>query len=69
MDLDQIRTAKHELEQQAGDILGKLIKEFEQTTTMTVQDLGVSIDTMGSTTRDLQRHYAPPTVRVTLEGI
>lgn len=69
MDLDQIRTAKHELEQQAGDILGKLIKDFEEQTTMTVQDVGVSIDSLGSTTRDLQRHYAPPTVRITLEGI
>jgi hypothetical protein len=69
MDLDQIRAAKHELEQRAGDILGKAIKEFEEKTTMTVQDVSVSIDTLGSTTRDLQRHYAPATVRVTLEGI
>jgi hypothetical protein len=69
MDLNQIQTAKAELEQEAGALLGKLIKNFEEKSAVTVRDVRVSIDTLGTPGRDLQRHYDWPRVSVTLEGI
>jgi hypothetical protein len=68
MDIDQIRTERHELEQQAGELLGKMIKEFEEKTGVTVEDVKVSIDTVG-TISILQHQQAPLKVIITIEAI
>jgi len=72
MDPEQIRTAKRNLEQEAGATLAKLIKEFEDQTGMSVQNVAVHIDTLGSTGRGLQRQYEPlgacPSNQIFLDG-
>lgn len=68
MDIEQIRTEKRTLEQEAGEALDKLMKDFEERTGETVQDVSVSIDRMG-TPIGLQVHYEPVRVRVTLSPV
>jgi len=69
MNLSEIRVAKHELEEKAEKMLGELIKEFEEKTSVTVQSVTVSIDTQGTAGSNLQRVYAPLAVSITVEDI
>jgi hypothetical protein len=69
MNPDQIRAEKRRLENEIGTYLAQVLKDFEAKTGMPVEGVAVAFDTLGSPGRDLQRHYDPPRVSVTLAGL
>jgi hypothetical protein len=71
MDIDLLRDVKSNFERMMGESLDGVIRDFQDQTGVRVRAIAVSIDTMGTAGRDLQRHYARPkvTLELDLEGL